>query len=174
MGPGSNPARSIKFNNACPIRFLAGSCPNASDLTQYTMGKSLRHSFVDAIDRVPGIDYGMLELLYNDTKAKFKSMSIKNLSSHVELRQLKRTLKRSHVPILLTSTSLFGEKDDLPHWIVLTGYRKNSWYINNPLGKRPNTRLGHRVLENNLGYRQVRCALIVRGLRQQGQVAAPL
>jgi ABC-type bacteriocin/lantibiotic exporter with double-glycine peptidase domain len=134
----------------------------------YTMGRPIRHSFVDAIaDKVPGIDYEMLELLYNDTKAKFKSLSLKNISSRLELPKLKSVLEKSHVPILLTSTSLFGEKEDLPHWIVLTGYGKNSWYVNNPLGKQPNTRISYRVLEENIGYRQVRCALIVRGLRLQ-------
>jgi ABC-type bacteriocin/lantibiotic exporter with double-glycine peptidase domain len=132
----------------------------------YTMGKSLRHSFVDAIaDRVPRIDYRMLELLYDDTRAKFKSMTLKNTSPRVELRKLKSILQKSHIPILLTSTSLIGEEEDLPHWIVLTGYGKNSWYANNPLGKRPNTRLSHEVLKENLGYRQVRCALIVDGLK---------
>jgi ABC-type bacteriocin/lantibiotic exporter with double-glycine peptidase domain len=123
---------------------------------------------VDAIaDRIPGIDYKMLELLYKDTRAKFTSMSLKNVGPRVELRKLKSVLRKSHIPILLTSTSLFGEKDGLPHGVVLTGYGKNSWYINNPLGKRPNTRLSHEVMEENLGYRQVRCALIVAGLRQQ-------
>jgi hypothetical protein len=130
-----------------------------------TMGKSLRHSFVDAIaERVPGIDYKMLELLYKDTRTKFKSMSLKNVSSRVELRKLKSILQKSQVPILLTSTSLFGEKDGLPHWIVLTGYEKNDWYISNPLGERPNTRLPYKALEENLGYRHIQCAVIVRGL----------
>ena len=134
----------------------------------YTMGRPMRHSFVDEIaDKVPGVDYEMLELLYNDTRAKFKSMSLRNVSSRLELSKLRRVLTESHVPILLTSTSLFGGKEDLPHWIVLTGYGKSSWYVNNPLGKKPNTRLSHRVMEENVGYRQVRCALIVRGLRLQ-------
>jgi len=124
---------------------------------------------VDKIaDRIPNIDYKMLELLYDDTRAKFKSMFLRNISSRVQLRKLTRVLEKSHVPILLTSTSLFGENDGLPHWVVLTGYGKDSWYLNNPLGKQPNTRLGQRILERNLGYRGIRCAVIVRGLRRQG------
>lgn len=133
-----------------------------------TMGKSLPHSFVDAIaDRVPGIDYKMLELLYNDTKTKFKAMFLKNVSSRVDLLKMKGVLQKSQVPILLTSTSLFGEKEGLPHWVVLTGYGKGYWAVNNPLGKRPSTRFSNPVLEENLGYQGIRCAVIVRGLRRQ-------
>jgi hypothetical protein len=134
----------------------------------YTMGRTLRHSFVDAIaDKIPNIDYEMLELLYKDTRAKCKSMFLRNISSRVQLSKVKRVLAKSHVPILLTSTSLFGEKDGLPHWVVITGYGEDSYYVNNPLGKLPNTRLSSRILEENLGYHQVRCAVIVRGLTRQ-------
>jgi ABC-type bacteriocin/lantibiotic exporter with double-glycine peptidase domain len=130
----------------------------------YTMGKSTQHSFVEAIaDRVPGISYKMLELLYNDTKLRFKAMRLKNVRSSVDLQDLKSILQESQIPILLTSTSLFGEKDGLPHWVVLTGYGTDSWYVNNPLGKQPNRRLSQKVLQRNMGYRQVRCAVIVRG-----------
>ena len=134
----------------------------------YTMGKHTPHSFVETIaDRIPGIDYKMLELLYNDTKLRFKAMLLKNVGSLEDLRELKSVLQKSHIPILLTSTSLFGEKNGLPHWVVLTGYGKDSWYVNNPLGKRPNTRLSQKVLQRNLGYRQVRCAVIVADLNQE-------
>jgi Peptidase_C39 like family len=134
----------------------------------YTMGKSRPHSFVDAIaERVPGIDYKMLELLYNDTKTKFKSMRLRNLSSEVELPKMKTVLHNSHVPLLLTSTSLFGEKEGLPHWIVVTGYENDVWYVNNPLEKRPHTSLSERELRKNLGYKHIRCAVIIRGLKRK-------
>ena len=134
----------------------------------YTMGNSSRPSFVDAIgERIPGIDYKMLELLYDDTRAKFKSMSLKNVGSRIELRKLKGVLEKSHVPILLTSTSLFGEKDELPHWVTLIGYEEDGWYVNNPLGKRPNTRVNQTALEENLGFQQIQCAVIVRGLSKR-------
>ncbi|MGP8128735.1 MAG: peptidase C39 family protein [Candidatus Bathyarchaeia archaeon] len=133
----------------------------------YILGRTLRHSFVDAIDnKIPNIDYKMLELLYNDTKAKLHAMRVKNAAREVRLSNLKRALRNSHVPILLTSTSLFGEKEDLPHWVVVTGYGEEIWYINNPLANSPNTRLDGRTLENNLWYKEVRCAVIVQGLRR--------
>jgi hypothetical protein len=50
-------------------------------------------------------------------------MDLRNINSGSN-RMLKEALKRSHVTILLTSKSLFGDKEALPHWIVLTGYRK--------------------------------------------------
>jgi Peptidase_C39 like family len=132
----------------------------------YTLGSALRHSFVDAIDnKIPNIDYKMLELLYNDTKAKLHVIGVKNVPRELRASTLKSALRNSHVPILLTSTALFGEKEDLPHWVVLTGYGKDSWYVNNPLANSPNTRLGRWTLENNLGYKEIRCAVVVRGLK---------
>ncbi len=133
----------------------------------YMLGRALRHSFVDAIDtKIPNIDYQMLELLYNDTKAKLRAMGVKNVAREVQLSNLKGALRNSQVPILLTSTSLFGKKEALPHWVVLTGYGKD-WYLNNPLANSPNTRLSGRTLENNLGYKEIRCAVIVQGLKRR-------
>jgi hypothetical protein len=132
----------------------------------YTMGRYLRHSFVNAIaDKIPGIDYHMLELLYKDTRKKFLSLGLRNSNRAVTLSELKSTLKTSHIPILLTSTALFGEREELPHWVVLTGYSKNAWYLNNPLARSPSTRIGQVKLESNLGYRRIQCAVVIRGLR---------
>ena len=102
----------------------------------YTMGKSLRHSFVDVIrDKIPSVDNKVLELLYNDTRRKFRAMGLKHITQSISLSAIKSTLRKSHVPILFTSTALFGEKEDpLPHWVVVTGYGEKDWYLNNPLG----------------------------------------
>jgi hypothetical protein len=134
----------------------------------YTVGRYLRHSFVDMIaDKISGVDYNMLELLYRDTRRKFTALGLGNVSPTVSLSELKRVLKMSHIPILLTSTALFGDKEELPHWIVLTGYSDNAWYVNNPLAKSPNTLVKQAMLRNRLGYRGVQCAVVVSGLRQR-------
>jgi hypothetical protein len=133
----------------------------------YTMGRSLRHSFVDAIqDKIPNIDYAVLELFYNDTRKRFRSMSLKNKCAQIELATIRRILVRSHLPILLTSTSVFGEKEDLPHWVIVTGYGEQCWYLNNPLASSPHTRVSHEKLQNNLGYKGVRCAVVFCGLKK--------
>jgi hypothetical protein len=134
----------------------------------YTMGRELRHSFVEAIaDRISGIDYRVLELLYADTGKKFRAMHLRNVSRGARLSDLKRSLRVSHIPIFLTSTTLFGEKEELPHWAVLTGYSGDAWYVKNPLAKSPSQRINQAKLENSLGYRDVQCAVVVRGLSRQ-------
>jgi hypothetical protein len=108
----------------------------------YTIGKPRRHSFVDKIaDKVPNLDYELLELLYRDTKKKFRSLRLKNVNSYTNLQVVSETLARSYVPIVLTSTSVFGKKEGLPHWVVVTGHEDEDWYVNNPLAKRPNSRI---------------------------------
>jgi hypothetical protein len=134
----------------------------------YTMGALQRYSFVKTIARnIPGIDFRMLELLYKDTKVKFRAMGLKNVGSRVQTSKLKASLQRPEVPLVLTSTSLFGERNGLPHWVVVTGYRTDYWYINNPLATAPYTRLEDAKFAHNLGYRGIRCAVIVRGPRRR-------
>ena len=137
----------------------------------YTVGRYLRHSFVDAIaDKIPTVDYRMLELLYKDTRRKFTTMDLRNSCRTVRLAKVKGVLRMSQVPILLTSTRLFGDKEGLPHWVVLTGYSRDVWHVNNPLAKSPNTRVEQTRLRKNLGYRGVQCALVVRGLRKRSSM----
>jgi hypothetical protein len=134
----------------------------------YTMGVSRRHSFVDEIaDKIPNVDKEVLELLYNDTKMKFRNMGLENVNRTIVLPMLKTILKRSHIPILLTSTSLFGEKEALPHWVALTGYSEDAWYVNNPLAKSPNTPVDQARLAHGLGYQGVQCAVVVRGVTKR-------
>ena len=135
----------------------------------YTMGRHLRYSFVDVIhDKIPDIDYGVLELLYKDTRAKFRAMGLRNVARDVELATIRELVKKSHLPILFTSTSLFGEKKDpLPHWVIVTGCSREDWYLNNPLGRSPQARVNRKQLESNLGYRGVRCAVVVAGQKAE-------
>ena len=134
----------------------------------YTMGISRKHSFIDEISHeIPSVDKGVLEFLYRDIRSKFHAMGLSNVNRPIKLQTLKALLTKSHIPLFLTSTSLFGGKEDLPHWIVLTGYSDNALYVNNPLSKEPNTRVERERLERNLGYRGIQCAVVIRGLMKR-------
>lgn len=133
----------------------------------YTIGKPTLHSFVDKItDKIPTIDKNVLELLYRDTRMKFQAIGLNNASRPIKLQMLKNVLKDSQIPILLTSTSLFGGKERLPDWVVLTGYSRTAWYVNNPLAKSPSTQVAQQALGSNIGYRGVQCAVVVCGLKK--------
>ncbi len=131
----------------------------------FTMGISRKHSFIDEISHeIPSLDRGVLELLYGDIRSKFHAMGLSNVNRPIKLQTLKALLTKSHIPLFLTSTSLFGGKEDLPHWVVLTGYSGDATYVNNPLAKGPNTRVEQERLERNLSYRGIQCAVVIRGL----------
>jgi hypothetical protein len=131
----------------------------------YTMGISRKHSFVDEIsNRIPSVDRDVLEFLYRDIRSKFRALGLNNVSCPIKLQTLKALLTKSHIPLFLTSTSMFGGKEDLPHWVVLTGYSGDASYVNNPLANGPNTRVEQERLERYLGYRGVQCAVVIRGL----------
>ena len=130
----------------------------------YTMGKTRKHSFIDAIsDEIPSVNKQVLELLYQDMRAKFQAMRLHNVNRHFKLHSLKAILATSQLPLFLTTTALFGGKEDLPHWVILTGYSGDVVFVNNPLGKASNTRVDQSRLERNLGYRGIQCAVVVRG-----------
>jgi hypothetical protein len=134
----------------------------------YTMGISRKHSFIDEISHeIPSIDWDVLELLYRDIRTKFRAMGLSNVNHPITLHALKALLVKSHIPLFLTSTSLFGGKEDLPHWVVLRGYSRDGLYVNNPLAKGPNTRVEQEMLERNLGYRGIQCAVVIRGLMKR-------
>jgi hypothetical protein len=134
----------------------------------FTIGEMRRQSFVDTMaNKIPGIDNEILELLYSDTRRKFRAMRLRNLNRKVRLNEMRTLLQRTHIPIVLTDTSLFGDEEALSHWIVLTGCAGTSWYINNPLAKSANTRVNQTKLSKNLGYRGVQCAVVVRGLKRR-------
>ncbi len=132
----------------------------------FTMGKVLSRSYVDAIAKyLPGLDSTVLELLYDHTRTKFRAMRILNVPRRISLAHMKTLLQRSQIPLLLTTTSLFGEKEDLPHWIVLTGYSSDEWCVNNPLGDSPDMRIGEPKLSKAVGFQGVQCAVVIRGLK---------
>lgn len=134
----------------------------------YTMGISRKHSFIDEISpEIPSLDRDVLELLYQDVRRKFHAMELSNANRPIKLQTMKAILTKSHIPLFLTSTSLFGGKEDLPHWVVLTGYSGHAMYVNNPLAKGPNTRVEQERLERNLGYRGIQCAVVIRGLMKR-------
>ena len=134
----------------------------------YTMGISRKHSFIDRIShKIPSVDRDVLELLYRDIRSKFRAMGLSNVNRPIELQTLRALLTKLHIPLFLTSTSLFGGKEDLPHWVVLTGYSDNALYVNNPLSREPNTRVEQQRLERNLGYRGVQCVVVIRGLMKR-------
>lgn len=77
----------------------------------FTIGAPRKHSFVDAIaDKIPTIDSEILELLYRDIRSKFRAMGLKNVNQKIELIKMRRLLQKSHIPIILTDTFLFGKE----------------------------------------------------------------
>jgi len=134
----------------------------------YTMGITRKRSFIDEISsEIPSVNKRVLEFLYQDIRAKFQVMGLRNVNSHFKLHTLKALLARSQIPLFLTTTALFERKEDLPHWVVLTGYSGDVVFVNNPLGKKSNTRLDQVILEGNLGYRGIQCTVVVRGLSKR-------
>jgi cation transport ATPase-like protein len=119
------------------------------------LSEKRKNPFVDFLRRYWGPMPWLLEL----------TMALSYIIGHyLEVGIVFGLLTKGHIPLFLTSTSLFGGKDDLPHWVVLTGYSGDALNVNNPLAKGPDTRVEQERLERNLGYRGIQCAVVIRGL----------
>ena len=52
------------------------------------------------------------------------------------LDDIKQALSKERIPLCLVSTLLFGDDEDIPHWIVITGVEGNLLTVHNPLDEK--------------------------------------
>ncbi|MFQ5837516.1 MAG: peptidase C39 family protein [Thermoplasmata archaeon] len=129
----------------------------------FTWGVEAGLSFVDGLrDRLPNLDRGVLTALYADLKERCESAGIRDRKARPGLRQVRRWVEEGSVPLLLTDSTIFGE-ESLPHWVVVAGFDGSQVLINNPLSKWGPTALTVERLEEGLGFKGTRCAVVVAG-----------
>lgn len=112
---------------------------------------------VDFVDRfVPPLveeDLRTLTSHFRERKARCRKLGVRERRGMILGDILYETLHVDHVPLIVTSARWFG-KDDLPHWVVVTGIDKNHLWLHNPLDTRAKKR---KILLSDLptfiGYR---------------------
>lgn len=119
--------------------------------------------FVDKLTpKVEGLDRRMLRLLFQERKRRCLKLGVKVESSKsVALDDVCRALASNEVPLLLTSTRFFGEGDDLPHWVVVTGAVRGRILVNNPLGFHENTAFPSAAIRELVGYKDDQCMVSI-------------
>jgi len=110
--------------------------------------------FVDTFD--PPLDNpGMLLLkdLFFERKTRCRKLGIGERQETITHKILRKSLFSNHVPLIVTN-SLFHSKEDLPHWIAVTGIDDRFLYFNNPSDSRYRKRkVGLDALQDFIGYR---------------------
>lgn len=80
------------------------------------------------------VNLDTLTASYNEIKGKSEAMNIfEEHNNNVSINLIKRSLSSGRVPIvLIDANALNPYLESSPHWIVVKGYDKDAFYINDP------------------------------------------
>ncbi|MCL5066964.1 MAG: peptidase C39 family protein [Thaumarchaeota archaeon] len=85
---------------------------------------------------IEGLNHRMLKLFFEERKKRCKKLGVREERRRITLGLIRRSLASRAVPLLLTNARNFSEKENLPHWIVVTGVDTQRLYVNNSLATR--------------------------------------
>jgi hypothetical protein len=79
------------------------------------------------------VNLDTLAASFNEIKAKSESAGVEEEHAVVSLASIKKALSSGHVPIVLIDARVVNSYlDSMPHWVVVKGYDKDTFYINDP------------------------------------------
>ena len=83
-------------------------------------------------EHFPDIDLERMDDLFEKTRLEAKKMGLEEMIEDITLDTLREELRKGLTPIVLISTGLMGETEEIPHWVVVTGIDEGSVTIQNP------------------------------------------
>ena len=99
------------------------------------------------------VNLDTLTASFNETKKKAQDANVaEEFTSNVSVNAIKKALSGNNIPIvLIDANALNPYLDSSPHWIVVKGYDKDAFYINDPYSDSTIT-LDHDAFKQALGY----------------------
>ena len=99
------------------------------------------------------VNLDTLTAAWNEVKKKSEDAKVEEeFTSSVSVNSVKKALSTNHIPIvLIDANALNPYLDSSPHWIVVKGYDKDAFYINDPYSDSTIT-LDHDAFKSALGY----------------------
>ena len=99
------------------------------------------------------VNLDTLTSAWNEVKKKAEDAKIpEEFTSNVSVNAIKKELSASHIPIvLIDANALNPYVESSPHWIVVKGYDKDAFYINDPYSDSTIT-LDHDAFKQALGF----------------------
>jgi hypothetical protein len=97
-------------------------------------------------------DMQLLKELFHERRTRCKKRGVREKQETITGKIIRKSLFLNHVPLIVTN-SLFYSKDDLPHWVAVTGIDDKFMYFNNPSDTHPQKRkIGLPALSEFIGY----------------------
>lgn len=98
------------------------------------------------------VNLDTLTASFNEIRQKAQSIGVEEEHGTVTLNTIKRALSSGHIPIVLIDAKIINTYlDSMPHWVVVKGYDKDTFYINDPYSDGTIT-LGTEAFKSALGY----------------------
>ena len=98
------------------------------------------------------INLDTLTASYNEIKAKAEGANVEEEHSTVSINVIKKALSSGSVPIVLIDANTINPyMESSPHWVVVKGYDKDAFYINDPYSDNTIT-LDPEIFKSSLGF----------------------
>jgi len=79
------------------------------------------------------VNLDTLSASFNEIKEKARNANVAEEIGNVNLQSIKKALSTKNIPIVLIDAKVINPYlESSPHWVVVKGYEKDSFYINDP------------------------------------------
>ena len=79
------------------------------------------------------VNLDTLTASYNEIKGKSEASGVEEEHSSISIQSIKRALSANYVPIVLINANVINSYlEPSPHWVVVKGYDRDAFYINDP------------------------------------------
>jgi hypothetical protein len=99
------------------------------------------------------VNLDTLSASYNEMKKKSEDIGVhEEYNPNISINTVKKALSTNQIPVVLIDASALNPYlDSSPHWIVVKGYDKDAFYINDPYSDSTIT-LDHNAFKQALGF----------------------
>ncbi|MEM3227700.1 MAG: peptidase C39 family protein [Candidatus Micrarchaeaceae archaeon] len=99
-----------------------------------------------------GVNLDTLRASFEEAKAKVKEAKIKETNMQITINTIKREMSSGKIPIVLVNANAINPYlNSAPHWVVIKGYDKDAFYMNDPYSDSTIT-MENDVFKSALGY----------------------
>lgn len=113
-----------------------------------------------------GINVETLHSSFVEIKKKASDLKIKESYGIASINTIKKHIDNSFIPIVTVNAKMLNPYlDSSPHWIVVKGYDKDLFYINDPYSDSTIT-MGPQEFKNALGYENEHTIILISARRQ--------
>lgn len=119
------------------------------------------YGFVNKLQpKIQGMNKKMLRAFFEERKKRCLRLGVKEERCTITRNSIRKCLLRRSPPLILTNARHFSG-EDIPHWVVVTGFDENRFYVNNPLARHADGGLRSSMFGDVIGFKADQCAVCI-------------